>query len=259
MQETLPPTGKTDLRGFEWYYLDRLLRSPAQQLKGHTDFVYSVAYSRDGGRLASASKDGTVDSGTRPPAGPSAPSRPGVLYAVAFHPDGSRLASAGGERVVTVWDAATGQSHPHLGRAHARTFDELAFSPDGKTLVSSSTDGTVKFWDVATGSLTRTLEDRKAGDFGEIAFSPDGKILASAGGGERTVRLYDTATGAVIHTLGQQEAAAAVNIKSSAGRHAHAGGFQCRRQDRGLPDRGWSDLGLGCRHRIAGSYPARHS
>ena len=53
LDETRPPAGKSDLRGFEWYYLDRLCRSQGRALAGHDDAVTSVAYSRDGRRLAS--------------------------------------------------------------------------------------------------------------------------------------------------------------------------------------------------------------
>ncbi len=35
LDETRPPPRKTDLRGFEWYYLDRLTRSQGQTLTGH--------------------------------------------------------------------------------------------------------------------------------------------------------------------------------------------------------------------------------
>ncbi|MCI0458809.1 MAG: serine/threonine-protein kinase, partial [Gemmataceae bacterium] len=45
--------GDEDLRGFEWHYLWRLAHPEMQTLKGHTDLVWSVAFSPDGLRLAS--------------------------------------------------------------------------------------------------------------------------------------------------------------------------------------------------------------
>jgi len=51
---------RDDVRGFEWYYWDRLCHSSLLDLKGHTSYVTSVAFSPDGQRLASASWDNTV-------------------------------------------------------------------------------------------------------------------------------------------------------------------------------------------------------
>ena len=54
-------TGGIDLRGWEWYYWDRLCHpNVPSTLKGHTGWVLSVAFSPDGKRLASASSDQTV-------------------------------------------------------------------------------------------------------------------------------------------------------------------------------------------------------
>ena len=39
LDETRPPRGKSDLRGFEWYYLDRLCHSQGRILAGHKAVV----------------------------------------------------------------------------------------------------------------------------------------------------------------------------------------------------------------------------
>jgi hypothetical protein len=49
-----------DLRGFEWHYLQRLGQLELRTLQGHTESVWAVAFSKDGSRLASAGKDGTL-------------------------------------------------------------------------------------------------------------------------------------------------------------------------------------------------------
>ncbi|HZW32039.1 MAG TPA: protein kinase, partial [Isosphaeraceae bacterium] len=201
LDQTRPTEGKPDLRGFEWYYLNRLSRVQGQTLAGHTDFVRSMAYSPDGRRLASAGNDQTIKLWD-PATGQVIRSLTAGTYirVVAFHPDGTRLASTGADRAVTLWDAATGQPIRTLA-GHAQLIYELAFSPDGKTLASLSMDGTIKLWDLAADAPVRTLQDHRVDSVGGLAFSPDGKTLASAGGGEPTIRLWDVATGQLARSL----------------------------------------------------------
>ena len=49
-----PEPGRPDMRNFEWFYLDRLCHADLLTLKGHTNWVRSVAFSPDGKRLVSA-------------------------------------------------------------------------------------------------------------------------------------------------------------------------------------------------------------
>ena len=162
--------------------------------------MYSLAFSPDGGTLASGSADDTIrlwDVAT----GKGIAALRGhtsSVRSVAFSPDGKTLASASEDKTVRLWDAATGQNTAVL-REHTDFVRSVAFSPDGKTLASASDDKTVRLWDVATRKSTATLNVE--GSFAvSVAFSPDGKKLAwGCWNGKGT--LWDVAAGRSTGTL----------------------------------------------------------
>jgi WD40 repeat protein len=102
----------------------------------------------------------------------------GWPLALAFDLDGHRLASGSTDRIVRLWDSATGEVM-HTLTGHTRNVQGVAFSPDGQRLASCSSDTTIKLWDVARGRELLTLRGHVR-DVDAVAFSGDGTRILSA-------------------------------------------------------------------------------
>ena len=204
--------GPNDLRGFEWYYWNRMADSYELNLKASG--VLCLAFSPDGKRLASGDNNNILKvwdawSGQETH---TLKGHPGRVATLAFSPDGTRLASGSevftwkddaGRRgvagTVKVFDANSGQEALTL-TGDMGPVESVAFSPDGKRLASGHFCK-LKVWDATSGHEMLTLTGHTS-SVNSVVFSADGKRLTSAG--EDGVRFWDATNGheVLTHTLG---------------------------------------------------------
>jgi WD40 repeat protein len=153
-------------------------------LGGHTASVRTVAFSPDGGLLATGGNDHLVvlhDPRTGATVG-SPLSIDSEVYSLAFSPDSSRLAVGAQGQTAVVFDVRSGLQ---AGSLNAGNTPAVAFSPDGSRLVTAS--GAAIVWDAATFTAIGT--PMAAGASQGVAFRPDGHEFAVAALG--SVTLWD--------------------------------------------------------------------
>lgn len=163
-------------------------------LKGHSDWIRSLAFSPDGQAIVSGSNDKTVrlwnvETGQ-------------LIYLLTEHkdrvksvgisPDGNTIISGDASRIVKVWDWKTGQCQQTINTSFspAVTLNSIAirqYPTDSQgTLVATGSGGDeggvklgqVKLWELETGERQFSFKAHFS-SVRSLVFSPNGKILAS--------------------------------------------------------------------------------
>ncbi|NNJ24190.1 c-type cytochrome domain-containing protein [Alienimonas chondri] len=111
-----------------------------------------------------------------------------AILAAALSPDTETLATGGYDKLVRLWDPATGLEKGVL-KGHNGPVFGAAFHPTLPLLATASDDRTIKLWDATTGALKDTLTE-PAGAQLCVAFTPDGTHLLAAGA-DRTLRAWE--------------------------------------------------------------------
>ena len=168
---------------------------PIDTLSGHRADVWSLAPSRDGRRVVTASNDGTAriwDVRTKvglPLEGHAEP----VNFAM-FSGDGRNVVTASNDRTARVWDARTGKQKAVL-RGHTGRVLTAVFSPDGARVLTASADGSALLWSVEPQADT-SIVVLKGHDEGvrTAAFSRDRRLVVT-GAENGSAILWDAQTG----------------------------------------------------------------
>ncbi|QRV92584.1 hypothetical protein RhiJN_20602 [Ceratobasidium sp. AG-Ba] len=120
---------------------------------------------------------------------------------VAFSSDGGLIASAHLDNTVSIWDAETGRITlgPLLSPSDGPEF--IAFASDNCSVSCTFSDGMMYTWDIGSGLLVRKAMMHDSSDsVVRLAFSADGQLLATRSL-DRTVRVWDTVAGSTIAEL----------------------------------------------------------
>jgi uncharacterized caspase-like protein len=169
-------------------------------LSGHTGEVFALAFSADGGTLATGGDDRVIRLWN--------PKTGGVrqvltghtqqILALAFSPDNRVLASGSADATIRLWDVAEGKPAASFP-SHLGTFRSLAFSPDGQILASGGDGGFVSLWDWQAKRELRAMKSGM-GIIYSVTFSPDGRLVA-VGSSTSLIYLWDRASGRQLNTL----------------------------------------------------------
>ncbi len=162
--------------------------------------VHSVAFSCDGGAIASASGDKTIKLWNQRNGQlvQKLSGHSGQVLSVSFRPQSMILASGSADRTIKIWRVGIPENirtlTGHFGCVYA-----VEFSQDGKTIVSGSGDATIKLWNADTGELINTFSGHSDAVI-SVAISPDRETIAS-GSLDGTVKLWNLQTGQLLCSL----------------------------------------------------------
>ncbi len=186
-------------------------------LAGHAQDIESLAISKDGKLLASASDDNTVLIWDLA-GGKTTQTLKGhtdAVTSVAFSPDGKELATTSKDKTVRVWalegakeiasfkverevEIKDAKGKVTKQKELGREFTHAVFIDAGKKIIASNLDGAIKIYDVADKKEVKELKAHEG--VWALAISPDGSKIAT-GGYDQQIKIWNVADGKELRTI----------------------------------------------------------
>jgi WD40 repeat protein len=135
-------------------------------LQGHSDIITQIAWSTDGKKLASASKDHTIrlwntETGELVSV---LEGHTDIVLGIAWAPDGETLASVSDDDTIKLWNTNTGQLRSQIEDENPHS---VSWSPNGETFASGAkyySSSKIKFWNAKTGEQRKIPQRIQIGE-----------------------------------------------------------------------------------------------
>ena len=184
-------------------------------LKGHTDFVTSVAFSPNGQKLASGSWDDTIRLWNPRTAEHlrTLIGHTNDVTSVAFHPAGTWLASGSLDTMIGVWEVTHGETESWFYFGKGGFVTSVAYlSTGGQRLAWGSEDNVVRVTFRGNGFPdwgANFINVEHTHDVSCVDYSPDGRTLAS-GSWDNTIILWNSPDDYLVTLTGHTDFVASV-------------------------------------------------
>ncbi|EXJ95371.1 hypothetical protein A1O1_00492 [Capronia coronata CBS 617.96] len=129
-------------------------------LVGHSNYVYSLAFSPKGNMLVTGSYDEAVflwdvRAGR---VMRSLPAHSDPVGGVDFLHDGTMVCSCAGDGLIRIWDSGSGQCLKTLVDEDRRPVTSARFTPNGKFVLAWTLDNSIRLWRYTEGTCVKTYQ-----------------------------------------------------------------------------------------------------
>ncbi len=182
--------------GATWYMLSQ--KSSISTSSQGTGLTFST-----GGKSATASS-GSTSTPASPGALVSYQGHSDYIWSVAWSPDSAYIVSCSQDGTAQVWTASNGKlllsTRSHISPAIADDFAKsVVWSPSSKQILTGFQDGTAESLDIVNRQLSAEFRGDATWSANAVAWSPDGKYVA-VGRFDNTVIIYEATGGKMLLT-----------------------------------------------------------